>query len=502
MAKMGRRQFVRLLGGLGAGAAGMLLAGCDDPQAPGMGGADVAASGRAKPVGGGAPGRKPNIVLIYVDDMGYGDLGCFGSKVNRTPMIDRMCAQGLKLTSFYVTSGVCSPSRSSLMTGCYPRRIGMHESSKGCFVLVPRDKCGLNPKEFTIPAMLKQQGYATACVGKWHLGDHPAFFPRTYGFDYYFGIPFSNDMGGEADKPRKNLPPLPLMRNETVIEAPVDQRGITKRYTAEAVQFIEQNKDKPFYLYLPHMHVHLPYRPGREFAGTSDNEAYGDMMAELDWSTGEILKTLGRLGLDDNTLVILTSDNGAMSKGSNAPLSGGKATTMEGGQRVPCIVRWPGKAPAGTVCDEVCSTLDMLPTLAKLTGGSLPKDRIIDGKDITDILMGKPGARSPHTEGFFYYFMSQLQAVRLGKWKLRLPLTPEIGGWTGKPKENSEARLYDLEADIGEKKNVAAEHPDVVAKLTALAEKARADIGDYQRKGAGAREPGYVENPVYPRMKS
>jgi arylsulfatase A-like enzyme len=329
------------------------------------------------------------------------------------------------------------------------------------------------------------------------LGDQPEFFPRNYGFDYYYGIPFSNDMGGEPDRPRKNLPPLPLMRNEEIIEAPVDQRTVTKKYTAEAVRFIEDNKDKPFLLYLPHMHVHLPYRPGADFAGTSDNEAYGDMVAELDWSTGQVLKAIQRLGLDENTLVIFTSDNGAMRHGSNAPLSGGKASTMEGGMRVPCVMRWPGKVPAGKTCDEVCSTLDVLPTLAKLAGTKPPADRVIDGKDIADLMFCKPGAASPHTEGFFYYFMSQLQAVRLGKWKLRLPLTPEIGKWMGVPQGDTEARLYDLEADIGEKNNVAAKHPDVVAKLAALAEKARADIGDYQRQGTGAREPGHVEKPVF-----
>jgi len=504
VAMMSRRQFVKVLGGIGAGAAGMFFAGCAGLQ--GSEGeirtADAAPSAAAGPAPAGTVGvRKPNVIIIFFDDMGYGDLGCYGSKVNRTPVIDAMAREGMKFTSFYVTSGVCSPSRSSLMTGCYPLRVGIHESSRGCFVLVPADKRGLNPSEITIAKVLKGQGYATACIGKWHLGDQPPFLPRKFGFDYYFGIPFSNDMGGEADKPRANLPPLPLMRNEEVIEAPVDQRTVTKKYTAEAVKFIEANKDKPFFLYLPHMHVHLPYRPGLEFAGKSENKEYGDMVEELDWSTGEILKTIKRLGLDDNTLVVLTSDNGAIRRGSNAPLSGGKGTTMEGGMREPCIMRWAGHVPAGAVCDEVASTIDLMPTLARLAGTTAPTDRIIDGKDITDLILGKPGAKSPHTEGFYYYFMSQLQAIRLGKWKLRLPLTPEIAGWTGQPKENTEARLYDLEADIGEKNNVAAEHPDVVAKLTALAEKARNDIGDYKHKGTGQREPGYVENPVFIRMK-
>jgi len=506
MSKMSRRQFVRLLGGISAGAAGMFLAGCageHGPGGPAGASGDVGPARGAGPAADGAePARKPNFIIIFVDDMGYGDLGCYGSKVNRTPVIDRMCSEGTKFTSFYVTSGVCSPSRASLMTGCYPLRVGIHESSRGCYVLVPQDKRGLNPSEITIAQVLNGQGYATACIGKWHLGDQPPFWPRRFGFDYYFGIPFSNDMGSETNEDKNGkTPPLPLMRNETVIEAPVDQRGLTKRYTQEAVKFIEANKDKPFFLYLPHMHVHLPYRPGKEFAGKSGNKEYGDMVEELDWSTGEILKTIKRLGLDDNTLVIITSDNGSIRKGSNAPLSGGKGTTMEGGMREPCIMRWPGKVPAGRVCDEVTSTLDLLPTLARMAGTHEPTDRIIDGKDISDLILGKPGAKSPHTEGFFYYFMSQLQAVRLGKWKLRLPLTPEIAGFTGQPKEKTELRLFDLEADIGEKDNVAAGHPDVVAKLTALAEKARNDIGDYKHKGAGQREPGYVEDPKLIRMK-
>ena len=491
---MSRSQFVNLVG---AGAVGAVFAGCGGGQ-----GADNKVKAAGLGAAGASPARKPNFIFIFVDDLGYGDVGCFGSTKNRTPAVDAMAAEGTKFTSFYVTSGVCSPSRSSLMTGCYPLRIGMHESSKGCFVLVPEDKRGLNPSEITVAQVLKGQGYATACIGKWHLGDQPVFFPRRFGFDYYFGIPFSNDMGSETDQDKKGgTPPLPLMRNETVIEAPVDQAGLTKRYTAEAIAFIAKNKDKPFLLYLPHMHVHRPLRPGEQFAGKSANGAYGDTVEEVDFSTGEILRAVKKLGLDENTLVIFTSDNGACRPGSNAPLAGGKATTMEGGMRVPCVMRWPGKVPAGAVCDEVTSTIDVLPTLAGLAGASAPTDRAIDGKDIAGLILGKPGAKSPHTEGFYYYFMSQLQAIRLGKWKLRLGLDPEIAKWMGTPQGKTEARLYDLEADIGETSNVAADHPDVVAKLTALAEKAREDIGDYKRKGAGQREPGYVENPVLIRMK-
>ena len=455
-------------------------------------------AGEVKPP---VPARKPNVILILVDDLGYGDVGCYGSKVNRTPAIDKLAAEGLKFTSFYVSSGVCSPSRSSLMTGCYPLRIGMHESSRGCYVLVPADERGLNPAETTIPRLLKQQGYATICIGKWHLGDQSPFMPRCYGFDSYFGIPFSNDMGSQVKGQLLNgLPELPLLRDEKVIEAPVDQNGVTSRYTAEAIAFIEKNKDHPFFLYLPHMQVHLPLHSGDKYRGKSANAAYGDSVEEMDGSTGEIMATVKRLGLDDNTLVIFTSDNGSYHPGSNLPLSGGKATTMEGGMREPCIMRWPGKIPAGSTTDEVAATIDLLPTLARLTGASLPPDRPIDGREITDLILCRPGARSPHTEGYFYYFMSQLQAVRVGNWKLRLPLDPEIGGWTGQPKGQSEARLYDLNADIGEKSNVAADHPDVVAKLTALADKARQEIGDYKVKGRGQREPGHVDHPNLIRM--
>ena len=266
-------------------------------------------AGEVKPP---VPARKPNVILILVDDLGYGDVGCYGSKVNRTPAIDKLAAEGLKFTSFYVSSGVCSPSRSSLMTGCYPLRIGMHESSRGCYVLVPADERGLNPAETTIPRLLKQQGYATICIGKWHLGDQSPFMPRCYGFDSYFGIPFSNDMGSQVKGQLLNgLPELPLLRDEKVIEAPVDQNGVTSRYTAEAIAFIEKNKAHPFFLYLPHMQVHLPLHSGDKYRGKSANAAYGDSVEEMDGSTGEIMATVKRLGLDDNTLVIFTSDNGS-----------------------------------------------------------------------------------------------------------------------------------------------------------------------------------------------
>lgn len=435
--------------------------------------------------------RPPNFVVIFCDDLGYGDIGCFGSKKHRTPNIDRMAKDGLRLTSFYSTSGVCTPSRSSLMTGCYPRRVNMHVDNRGGWVLFPRASKGLNPKEITIAEVLKQRGYATGIVGKWHLGDQPPFLPTKQGFDSYFGIPYSNDMG----QPRRNYPPLPLLRNETVIETEPDQSQLTRRYTEEALKFIAANKSKPFFLYLPHTMPHNPVYASEKFAGKSKNGKFGDAVEEIDWSTGEILKTLRKHGLDEQTLVIFTSDNGAARRwgGSNAPLSGYKGSTMEGGMREPCVIRWPGKIPAGKSCDAVASTIDLLPTFAKLAGTKAPTDRIIDGKDIRPLLFQPESAKSPH-KAFYYYFRDQLQAVRSGQWKLHLARTQRRRGKKAKTRTLPN-RLYNLKADIGEKKNVAPENPMVVKRLLALAEKARVDIGDGKRKGKNQRPAGLVRKP-------
>jgi arylsulfatase A len=432
--------------------------------------------------------KKPNFIIIFCDDLGYGDVGWLGPVKNRTPNIDAMAKEGVCFTDFYCTSGVCSPSRSSLMTGCYPLRVGIHKSSKGMFVLVPIDKKGLNPDELTIAEVLKPQGYKSACIGKWHLGDQPDFLPTRQGFDYYYGLPYSNDMGNRPGS--KN--PLPLMRNEEVIEAPADQTTLTQRYTQEAVQFIRNNKDNPFFLYLPHTMPHVPIFSSEAFHGKSKNGKYGDAVEEIDWSTGEIMKTLKELGIDDNTLVIFTSDNGATRQGSNGPLSGGKATYKEGGMRMPCVMRWPGKIEAGTICDGLSSTMDLLPTFADLAGAKMPVDRIIDGKNIRNLMEDPTNAESPR-DVFYYYFMSQLSAVRSGKWKLWLPLEPKLETWMGKPTGKIEAALYNLETDVAEKVNVIADYPEVVEKLMALAQKGREDIGDYQLKGSGQRDAGWVE---------
>ena len=306
-------------------------------------------------------GAQPNLIVIFCDDLGYGDLGCYGSEKNRTPRIDKLAAEGMKFTDFYSSSPVCTPSRASLLTGCYARRVGLHEAETGHWVLIPRNTRGMNPKEVTIAEALKSVGYATACIGKWHLGDQPEHLPTVHGFDSYFGIPYSNDMqqAGRGD------PPLPLVDGGTVIEAPADQSTLTKRYTEKAVEIIETNQETPFFLYLPHTFPHLPLFASPDFLGKSANGTYGDSIEEIDWSTGQILDALDRLGLAKNTLVIFTSDNGSNGRngGSNAPLAGAKGGTMEGGMRVPMIARLPQRIKAGSTCPEVTTTMDFLDLL-------------------------------------------------------------------------------------------------------------------------------------------
>lgn len=436
--------------------------------------------------------NKPNFIVIFCDDLGYGDVGCFGSTKHHTPNLDRMAAEGRRFTSFYVTSGVCTPSRSSLMTGCYPRRVNMHQNETNLCVLFPVNQRGLHPDEITIAEVLKGQGYTTACIGKWHLGDQPQFLPTRQGFDYYFGIPYSNDMGTNQGPGR---PPLPLLRNEKVIEAPADQNTLTRRYTDEVIAFMRDNRERPFFIYLPHTMPHNPVHASDEFRDTSDNGRYGDCVEEIDWSAGQILAALKALDLDEKTLVVFTSDNGAASRwgGGNGPLRGHKGSTWEGGMREPCIMRWPGTIPAGTECDELACTMDLLPTFARLAGTSAPTDRIIDGRDIRPLMTGRTGAKSPH-KAFYYYQMDQLQAVRSGKWKLHLPLKPKKRNW-GKPEPEGPLLLFDLEADIGEQDNIADRRPRVVERLLALAEEAREDLGDTDRPGKNQRPAGFVENP-------
>lgn len=442
--------------------------------------------------------RPPNFVVIFVDNLGNGDLACFGSKLHRTPNIDRLAAEGTKFTSFYVASGVCTPSRAALMTGCYPRRVNMHVSGSNSPVLRAVDSKGLNPDEVTIAEVLRDAGYATGIVGKWHLGDQPEFLPTRQGFDEFFGIPYSDDM--TKDKFPDTWPELPLMRNERVIEAPPDRDYLVKRCTEEAIAFIERNKERPFFLYLPHTMPGSTPHPfsSPAFRGKSRNGDYGDSVEELDWSTGEISAALKRLGLDENMLFVWTSDNGAVKRkppqGSGAPYKGFGYDTSEAGMRMPCIMRWPGKIPAGAVCDEVCSTMDLLPTFAGLAGAKLP-GKPIDGHDILPLLRGELGAKSPWDEpGFFYYRIEQLQAVRSGPWKLYLPLDAKYIS-LGRKTAPAPLELYDVRNDVGETKEVSADNPEVVKRLLGLAEKAREELGDLAREGKGQRPAGHVENP-------
>ncbi len=437
---------------------------------------------------------RPNFVLILCDNLGYGDVGCYGSSLHRTPHLDRMADEGMRFTHFYVTSGVCTPSRASIMTGCYPRRVNMHVSDTGGKVLQPVSPKGLHPDEVTLAEVLQDAGYATACIGKWHLGDQPEFLPTRQGFDEYFGIPYSDDMTPREGKP---WPPLPLLEGEQVIEAPVDRNELTRRYTERAIEFIEQNRERPFFLFLPQAmpgSTQTPYA-SEAFRGRSANGNYGDSVEELDWSTGQILEALARLELDERTLVIWTSDNGAPRRnppqGSNAPLRGWGYDASEGAMRMPCIARWPGRVPAGAVCDDLCSAMDFFVTFPALAGVEVSSNRTIDGHDIRPLLAGEADPESPY-EAFYFYDGPNLRAVRQGPWKVYLPYTrPD-----GTEPEAVKLRLYHLVDDVAEETDVAANHQDVVMELLALAESARRELGDGDEAGAGQRPAGWTESPT------
>lgn len=445
----------------------------------------------------------PNVVLILCDNLGNGDIACFNpSTKHRTPNLDRMAAEGRRFTSFYSASGVCTPSRAALMTGCYPRRVGLEESYEHQVVLKPVDKKGLNPDEETIAELLKQRGYATACFGKWHLGDQPAFLPTSQGFDAFLGIPYSEDMVKGKIQTRE-WPELPLLQNDKVIEAPVPAESLTQRCTAAAVKFISDHKDRPFFVYFPAAGPgsRKDCYPSAAFRGRSANGLYGDAIEELDWSAGEVLKAIKDSGLDDNTLVIWTNDNGAVTRnppqGSNAPYKGMGYSTSEGGMRMPCIVRWPGKVPAGTVCDELCSMMDWPPTIAAITGAPKPA-KPIDGHDIRPLVLGDDAARSPYDKtGFYYYQTKQLQAVRAGEWKLYLPLEKKaaMAGAKGTA-AGQKLALYDVRHDLSETNEASAQHPEVVKQLLRFADNARRELGDNNTKGTGQRASGWVENPT------
>ncbi|MGV3721488.1 MAG: sulfatase [Actinomycetota bacterium] len=440
--------------------------------------------------------RPPNVVLIFADDLGYGDLACYGARGIKTPNLDRLAREGTRFTDFYVPQAVCSASRAALLTGCYSNRVGIQGA------LGPGSKIGINAEETTLAEVLKQRGYATAIYGKWHLGDNPRFLPTRHGFDEYFGLPYSNDMWPNHPT-SKSYPPLPLIEGEKVLELNPDQRNLTTWYTERSVKFIEKNKAKPFFLYVPHSMPHVPLFVSEKGKGKSPRGLFGDVIQEIDWSVGEIVRALDRNGLDRNTLVIFTSDNGPwLSYGNHAgsagPLREGKGTSFEGGVREPAIFRWKGRIPAGGVWREPAMTIDVLPTLARLAGADAPKDRPIDGKDIWPLISRPTKTKSPH-DALFIYWGGHLDAVRSGKWKLHLPheyrSLPGPGGADGLPapyvQKRIELSLFDLENGPGETVDVSAQHPEVVQRLKAHADRMREDLGDTEtgQKGKGVRPP-------------
>ncbi|MCU0781352.1 MAG: sulfatase [Akkermansiaceae bacterium] len=424
--------------------------------------------------------EKPNFVVINIDDLGYADIGPFGSQLNRTPNLNRMAAEGRKLTSFYAAP-VCSPSRAALMTGCYAKRVLPIPH-----VLFPADGVGLSPDEVTVAEVLKSAGYATAIIGKWHLGDQPEWLPNAQGFDLHFGLPYSNDMGPASDGVKSDLgkaipqskgkgqPPLPLLRNGRVVKRvlPDDQQSLVEIYTNEAVQFIAEHRSSPFFLYLPHNAVHFPLYPGKQWVGKSPHGLYSDWVEEVDWSVGRVLDALRDHGLAGKTLVIFVSDNGGTRRGSNAPLRGHKGSTLEGGIRVPAIAWWPGKIPAGTATDTIAAMFDLMPTFATLAGAKPPEDRKLDGVNIWPQLAGPPGAKPARTT-FFYYNGLRLNAVRHGNWKLQIAGSNRAPAGAAK----TSPQLYDLSKDPGEEHNLADANPSIVAELQALIATMRDDLG-------------------------
>ncbi len=437
----------------------------------------LAAAGPQQRAAAAEQRRPPNVIVIFTDDLGYGDLGCYGADDIPTPRIDRMAAQGLKLTDFYVAAPVCTPSRAALLTGCYPPRVGMPG------VVHPHESHGLNPKEFTLGDLFEAHGYRTACFGKWHLGHREPHRPPNHGFHESLYTPYSHDMyrnapwgGNWTDNPAWPAY-VPLLRGHREVDqlhGLDDFSAMTARFTDATVDFIRRHKDQPFFVYLPHPMPHLELQPPEQWAGVSERGPYGDVVAELDWSTGKIIDTLKELGIDENTLLIFTSDNGPAVQyqrprfegGSAGPLRGRKNTQYEGGFRVPCVMRWPGVIPAGSVGNQVVTAMDLLPTFAAMLGAELPKDRTIDGRNVLPLLKRPGRTRSPH-EAICFYRGRRLKAVRSGEWKLYVARTEYDRG--GAVDTKHPPRLYNLRDDIGESKNVADQHPDIVRRLESLA---------------------------------
>ena len=454
----------------------------------------------------GAESKSPNIVIIFMDDMAYADIGPFGSKSYPTPNLDRMAREGRKFSDFYVTQAVCSASRAGLLTGCYNVRVGIFGA------LGPKSNHGLHKNEVTLAELCKQKGYTTAIYGKWHLGHHKPFLPMQHGFDDYFGLPYSNDMWpyhpGVLHLPMqerlKRWPHLPLIYKNKVINPQVsgkDQEQLTTQYTEHAVKFIETNKTKPFFLYVPLSMVHVPLYVSEKFKGKSKSGLFGDVMMEVDWSVGRIIDTLRKNELDKNTLVIFTSDNGPWLSygdhaGSAGPLREGKGTMFEGGCRESTLMWWPGTVPSNSNCSTPAMTIDILPTVAELIGANLP-DHKIDGKSILNLVTGK-NDKSPQ-EAYYFYYGQQLQAMRMGKWKLHFPhnyrtMNGKPGGTGGIPTKYSQAKielsLFNLHQDIGETTDVKANYPKILAKMLKLGEGMRNELGDQGRKGKGQRSSG------------
>lgn len=422
----------------------------------------AAASGAATALVSAAcvPTESPNFIIILTDDQGYGDTGRYGAVGFETPNLDRMADEGLRFTDFYVPATVCTPARAALLTGSYPRRVSLHEA-----VLYPFSEHGLHPDEQTIPELLKPLGYRTGMVGKWHLGHRAEFMPTRQGFDWFFGVPYSNDMDAYYYRNRDfQSPPLPLYENEAQVESGPDQDLLTRRYTDAAVRFIRENADEPFFLYVAPNMPHLPLHVSADFAGSAERGLYGDVIQEIDWSVGQILAALEETGLDERTLVFFTSDNGPVLRpdaGSAGPLRGGKATTWEGGTRVPGIVRWPSHVPAGSVTGAVATVMDLLPTIVSLAGGEIPADLVVDGFDLSPLLLRPTEAESPYDALVYYSRDGMPEAIREGQWKLH------VGKSRGWDPANGDfpVSLYDLATDPGEVRNIAGDHPELVQRL-------------------------------------